>query len=188
MHIPILALGRIQVQGIESFGEIILHADILIYHAETMSIWTTFGDCTLQMRTAIPKLLKLSYTTVNRNSAFSTTVTSGNKGQVDLVSLSQNDQVYSVYTDSSGKVSIPHKLVPGCVVLVVTGQNTQYSHISVMEGPAITYTMNPLPSFFGAITPSKAYAVRKDTLGEDRPIGTLIASHDYTHNEVVMTQ
>ena len=92
---------------------------------ETFQTWTTFGDASLQLRTKQPDVLTLSSRNLMSGIPFTTTVTANGQPVADaLVCISQNDNYYSAYTDADGSVSIPHELVSGDVLLVVTAFNT----------------------------------------------------------------
>ncbi len=109
---------------------------------ETVQTWTTFGDPSMQVRTAPPAALSLSNETIRVGQDFSTTVTSNGQPVEDaLVTISQNDVYYSGLTDANGDVTITQDFTAGTALLVVTAFNceTIYKNVDVVSanGPWI---------------------------------------------------
>ena len=134
-----------------TFGSLIANGVILMYtesqgsdDLETLKTWVTFGDPSVQLRTAPPASLEMDNNVVLVGMPFEATITSdGDPVQNALVSLSSNDLFYSAYTNDEGFVSIENELLPGDVQLVVTAFNTQtiYETISCIppEGPYVIF-------------------------------------------------
>ncbi len=102
---------------------------------ETVQTWTTFGDPSLQVRTAAPAEITLSNEEVTADQPFTTTVTSnGNPVDGAMVCISQAGQYYSGLTDENGMVTIEHSFTSGDVLLVVTAFNTKTVYKTVQVG------------------------------------------------------
>lgn len=111
---------------------------------ETAKTWNTFGDPSMQLRTATPIPPVLSSTVVMSGIPFTTMVTTGTGAfEGAMVALTQGDSTYSGVTDVTGNVTINHNLDPGDALLVVTGFNleTIYDTITVIppDGPYVIF-------------------------------------------------
>ncbi|HPE87307.1 MAG TPA: C25 family cysteine peptidase [Bacteroidales bacterium] len=138
-------------EGRTTFGSIVANGLVLMYSEsqggddlETLQTWVTFGDASVQMRTAPPAVLEISNNIVLVGTPFEATITSeGAPAHGALVSLSGNNLFYSAYTDQNGYVSIDNELIPGDVQLVVTAFNTEtiYETISCIppDGPYVIF-------------------------------------------------
>jgi gingipain R len=124
-----------------SAGSIILNGIVLMgtesYATEdiqTIQTWTTFGDPSMQIRTAHPAELLLSNEVVQTGVPFSLNVTAGIPVEDAIVCLSQGDIYNYGITDINGNVLINQNLNPGAAKLVVTGFNTStvYRDITVI--------------------------------------------------------
>jgi len=109
---------------------------------ETVQTWTTFGDPSMQVRTADPAPLSLSNETIRVGQTFTTTVTSnGQPVEGAMVAISQDGSYYNGVTDVNGDVSIDHDFSAGTALLVVTAFNCQtvYKEVDVIssDGPWI---------------------------------------------------
>ncbi|MBE9491400.1 MAG: T9SS type A sorting domain-containing protein [Bacteroidetes bacterium] len=104
---------------------------------ETAKTWTTFGDPSMQVRTAPPADLTVSNNTIIAGIPFQTTITSSS-GPVEgaMVAISQSDDMFRGFTDTVGIVSINHTFTPGTALLVVTGFNTVTVYDTVNVIPA----------------------------------------------------
>jgi len=139
-----------------TFGSIAANGMVLMYSEaqgsddlETIKTWILFGDASVQMRTAAPAPLELSNTVMLLGTPFAATVTSdGSPVANALVAISQEDLIYSVYTDENGDFSIENELQPGDVKLVVTAFNTEtiYETISCIppDGPYVIFAEKEL--------------------------------------------
>jgi PKD repeat protein len=120
-------------EGRSSIGSIVTNGLVLMYtessgtqDLNTIQTWTTFGDASMQIRTAEPQPLTLSSNVMLVGTPFETTITSnGTPVENALVSLSQEGVYASAYTDETGMVSVPNIFLPGDVLLVVTAFNTE---------------------------------------------------------------
>ncbi len=91
----------------------------------TVHTWTTFGDVSLQLRTAKPEELFITNDIVFEGADFNTTVFVDDKPVKNaLVCISQDNNYYSGITDENGKVTINHNIKKGDYLLVVTAFNT----------------------------------------------------------------
>nr|NQU88920.1 PKD domain-containing protein [Bacteroidota bacterium] len=138
-------------EGRTIIGSIVVNGFVLMYtesnsssDLNTMATWTTFGDPSMQVRTATPSNLTLSNTTLLTGSPFGTTISmNGAPLENAMICLSQEGLFQSAYTDASGSVTIPNEFTPGDVMLVVTGFNasTIYQTIECipMSGPYIVF-------------------------------------------------
>lgn len=103
---------------------------------ETAKTWNTFGDPSMQVRTAPPEPVNLSNTLIMTGVPFKTMVTS-NSIPVEgaMVTLSEAGEYFHGVTDATGSVSITHTLAPGYALVVVTGFNmeTFYQTITVIH-------------------------------------------------------
>lgn len=134
-----------------TFGSIAANGMVLLYSEsqggddlETIKTWVLFGDASVQMRTATPAEIELSNNVMLLGTPFAATVSSGGEPVANaLVAISQNDLVYSAYTDENGNFSIENELAPGDVTLVVTAFNTTtiYETISCIppDGPYVIF-------------------------------------------------
>ena len=92
---------------------------------ETVETWTTFGDASMQLRTAIPTVLASSNSVMLVGADFETTISAGGSPvEGATVCLSQNGEYVTAITDATGIVSIPNNFTPSDVLLVVTAFNT----------------------------------------------------------------
>ena len=103
---------------------------------ETVQTWTTFGDPSMQVRTAAPAEVTLSNTDITTDEPFTTTVTSnGSPVQGAMVCISQATEGYfSGLTDENGQVTIDHSLKEGDALLVVTAFNKETVYDTVQVG------------------------------------------------------
>ncbi|MBR5651211.1 MAG: hypothetical protein IKW93_03220 [Bacteroidales bacterium] len=93
---------------------------------ETAHTWCTFGDASIQLRTASPAEVTVSNTVMLIGVPYTTTITTSDGPVANaLVCISQNGQYFSGTTDENGVVEIEHSILPGEVLLVVTGFNLQ---------------------------------------------------------------
>lgn len=111
---------------------------------ETAKTWNTFGDPSMQVRTATPEAITLSSSVVLSGVPFTTTVNAGAGVFAGaMVALTQGDSTYKGITDEAGAVSIMHNLDPGDALLVVTGFNleTIYDTVIVIppDGPYVIF-------------------------------------------------
>lgn len=122
-------------EGRSFIGSIVTNGLILMYaessggdDLETIQTWTTFGDCSMQVRTIAPAELSLSNDVIISGIDYTTIVTSdGNPVSGAMVAISQanGELYYSAVSDENGEVTISHELTPGDAKLVVTAYNTQ---------------------------------------------------------------
>ncbi|MDY0017334.1 MAG: C25 family cysteine peptidase [Candidatus Delongbacteria bacterium] len=127
-----------------TFGAITMNGNVLMLTEDgtssafdTIETWTIFGDASLQVRTDTPKALTVSNTSVTVGTPFTTNVkAAGANFQNALVSLYQNGNTFSGFTDTSGNVTIPQTLVAGTAKLTVTGYNTgtTFQDVTVSTG------------------------------------------------------
>jgi PKD repeat protein len=136
-------------EGRSFIGSIVVNGLILMYaessgsaDLETIQTWTTFGDCSLQARTAMPAEMTLDNEVVISGVDYSAVLTSdGEPLEGAMIGLSQADGglFYNAVTDENGAFSIAHELIPGDAKLVVTSMNkeTIYNDIVVIspDGP-----------------------------------------------------
>ncbi len=130
-------------EGRTIIGSIVTNGLVLMYtesnqseDLETLQTWTTFGDASLQVRTAAPEDLSISNNVMLVGSPFETTVTAGgNPVEGALVALSQDGIYSSAYTDASGNVSVPNEFQPGDVQLVVTAFNCSTIYETIQSVP-----------------------------------------------------
>ena len=103
---------------------------------ETVQTWTTFGDPSMQLRTAAPAELILSNMNITIDEPFTTTVTSnGQPVKNAMVCISQATEGYfSGLTDENGQVTIDHSLKEGDALLVVTAFNKETVYDTVQVG------------------------------------------------------
>ncbi|MBN2682824.1 MAG: T9SS type A sorting domain-containing protein [Bacteroidales bacterium] len=110
----------------------------------TVQTWTSFGDPSLQIRTDVPAALIVSNTVPMVGVDFETNISTA-AGLIEgaMVCVSQDGNYFSGITDVNGNVTIPHTLIPGEALLVVTAYNTGtfYETITVASatGPWISY-------------------------------------------------
>ena len=138
-------------EGRSIIGSIVVNGLVLMYteasstsDLETIQTWTTFGDASMQVRTAPAAPLTLSSNIMLVGTPFETTITSNGQPVANaLVALSQNGIYASAYTDESGVVSVPNEFLPGDVLLVVTALNkeTIYQNIQCIPptGPYVIF-------------------------------------------------
>ncbi|MFA7123824.1 MAG: C25 family cysteine peptidase, partial [Candidatus Delongbacteria bacterium] len=127
-----------------TFGAITMNGNVLMLTEDgtssafdTIETWTIFGDASIQVRTDTPKALTVSNTSVTVGTPFTTNVkAAGANFQNALVSLYQNGNTFSGFTDTSGNVTIPQTLVAGTAKLTVTGYNTgtTFQDVTVSTG------------------------------------------------------
>jgi len=132
-------------EGRSFIGSIVTNGLILMYaessggdDLETIQTWTTFGDCSMQVRTIAPSELSLSNDVIISGIDFTTTVTSdGNPVAGAMIAISQanGELYYSEVSDENGEITITQELLPGDAKLVVTAFNTQtiYEDIVVIS-------------------------------------------------------
>jgi len=120
-----IILNGIVLMGTESYA---------LEDIQTIQTWTTFGDPSLQIRTASPDSLVLSNEVIQTGVPFLTNVSDNFPVEGALVCLSQGDTYHYGITDVNGNVLIHHYLNPGNAKLVVTGFNTStaYRYITVI--------------------------------------------------------
>jgi len=111
---------------------------------ETAKTWNMFGDPSMQARTDAPAELALTNELVMVGIPFSTTVTAeGEAVEGAMVTISQNGSYFTAITDEFGEVSINQTLLPGNVLLVVTGFNTETIYKTIIaippDGPYVMY-------------------------------------------------
>jgi hypothetical protein len=126
-----------------TFGALTLNSAILMLTEApsdgstiaTAETWTVFGDAALQVRRDKPKVVEiLNETLLIEN--YSTKITSGGvpvEGAV--LTLFQNDSVFSGISDAEGNVSVPHDFTVGDVIITVSGFNLAPAQITV---PVVT--------------------------------------------------
>jgi PKD repeat protein len=143
--------GISTTEGRSSIGSIVTNGLVLMYtesngtqDLQTIQTWTTFGDASLQVRTAAPQPISLSGNVMLVGAPFETTITSNGAPVANaLVSLSQDGVYSSAYTDDAGYVSVPNEFLPGDVLLVVTAFNTEtiYENIQCIPptGPYVIF-------------------------------------------------
>jgi len=129
-------------EGRSFIGSIVTNGLILMYaessggdDLETIQTWTTFGDCSMQVRTIAPSELSLSNDVIISGIDFTTTVTSdGNPVSGAMIAISQanGELYYSAVSDENGEITITHELLPGDAKLVVTAFNTQTIYQDIM--------------------------------------------------------
>ena len=91
---------------------------------ETAKTWNTFGDPSLQLRTATPIEITINNNVILVGVPFESNVTaSGQPVAGALVAISKDGICFSAVTDENGFVSIENTFEPGDAKLVVTGQN-----------------------------------------------------------------
>ena len=92
---------------------------------ETAHTWCTFGDASVQLRTATPAEITVSNDLMIIGVPFETVV-STEDGPVEnaIVCISKDGVHYSALTDEAGYVSIENDFLPGEVLLTVTAFNT----------------------------------------------------------------
>ncbi|MFP4472224.1 MAG: C25 family cysteine peptidase, partial [Bacteroidales bacterium] len=139
-------------EGRTIIGSVVANGLVLMYtesnatnDLHTLQTWTTFGDASLQIRTAAPQQLTLSNNVMLVGTPFETTVNAGGDPvEGALVSLSQDGVYSSAYTDASGNVSVPNEFLPGDVTLVVTGFNTSTIYETIQcippTGPYVIFS------------------------------------------------
>ncbi|MFC2107262.1 C25 family cysteine peptidase [Bacteroidota bacterium] len=104
---------------------------------ETAKTWNTFGDPSLQLRTAAPEVMALSNTTIMVGVDFATTVSAGvGPFEGAMVTISQGGNYFTAITDASGSVTIPQTFTPGDALLVVTGFNLETIYQTVTVAPS----------------------------------------------------
>ena len=104
---------------------------------ETAKTWNTFGDPSLQVRTATPEAVTLSSTAVLSGIPFTSTVTTtAGPFEGAMVTLSQGSDFFTAITDASGNVNITHTLTPGDALLVVTGFNLETIYQTITVAPS----------------------------------------------------
>jgi len=123
---------------------------------ETVQTWTTFGDASLQFRTAAPAVLALSNTVMLVGTPYEATVTAdGSPLAGAMVCLSQDGVYSSAYSDASGNFSIENNFLPGDVQIVVTGFNagTIYDNIQCIPptGPYVIFNAVEVNSASGML-------------------------------------
>jgi hypothetical protein len=143
--------GTSTTEGRTVLGSVIVNGLVLMYaesastsDLQTIQTWTTFGDASLQARTKAPSTITLSNTSLTAGLSFETVVSvNGSPFKGALVSISQNGNYFSAYSNQTGAVSIPNTFTPGNVLLVVTGFNTQTIYQTIQctaaSGPAIYF-------------------------------------------------
>lgn len=135
--------GTNTTEGRSILGSIVVNSLVMMYaessgssDLNTISTWTTFGDCALEARTDTPKALSLSNETILVGSDFTTIVTAGGAPVKDaMVCLSQGNTYISGITNAAGEVTLANTLTPGPAKMVVTAYNTQtiYNEVTVIS-------------------------------------------------------
>ncbi|MDD4847440.1 MAG: C25 family cysteine peptidase [Bacteroidales bacterium] len=106
-------------------GQCLMLAENQSSNLETAQTWNLFGDASFQIRTAHPKTLAASNTTIIVGTPYQTTLTAdGDPVSNAQVCISQNGVYVSAFSDENGMVSIENSFQPGDVLLVVTAFNT----------------------------------------------------------------
>ncbi|HOF80790.1 MAG TPA: C25 family cysteine peptidase [Bacteroidales bacterium] len=143
--------GISTTEGRSIIGSIVVNGFVLMLtesssttDLQTVQTWITFGDPSMQVRTVNPDPLNISNNIMLVGTPFETTVTSnGQPVEGALVSLSQNGNYVSAYSDAFGNVSIENEFLPGDVLLVVTAFNkeTIYTNIQCIPptGPYVIF-------------------------------------------------
>jgi PKD repeat protein len=125
--------GLNTTEGRTTLGAIIFNGLVLMTSEsggssdwETAKTWTTFGDPSMQPRTATPGNITLSTDIVMAGIPYTTTV-SGPDGPFEgaMVCISNGTNYFSGISDASGNVNIDHTLTPGSAKMVVTGFNLE---------------------------------------------------------------
>ncbi len=135
-----------------TFGSIAMNGNVLMLAEDysgsdtqnTINTWTTFGDASVQIRTDTPKTLSVSNTSVEEGTAYTTNIKANSVSfENALVSLYQNGNTFSGFTDLSGNVTINNSLVAGAAKLVVTGYNTETEYLDITVGGGSTPPSTP---------------------------------------------
>ena len=115
-----------------TWGSVVVNASNLMLtesqsssDVETAHTWCTFGDASVQLRTATPAEITVSNDLMIIGVPFETVV-STEDGPVEnaIVCISKDGAYYSALTDEAGYVSIENDFLPGEVLLTVTAFNT----------------------------------------------------------------
>lgn len=136
-------------EGRTTFGSLVTNSLVLMYKEsnanedlKTIETWTTFGDPSVQVRTAAPKEATLSNENLFVGQQFTTTVSAEGAPVANaLVSLCTNDEMVSGYTNENGEVTIENPFVGSDIKLTVTGFNLKTKQLNLtslpLNGPAI---------------------------------------------------
>lgn len=139
--------GTNTTEGRSLIGSIVLNGLVLMYEESsnasdlnTIQTWTTFGDCSLEIRTDTPAPLALSNEIILEGNDYTTTITAdGNPVEGAMVCLSQDGNYSSAISNENGEVTVENNFTPGPAKLVVTAYNTQtiYQDVTIIspEGP-----------------------------------------------------
>ncbi len=150
-------------EGRTIIGSVVANALTLMYtesngssDLETIQTWTTFGDAALQLRTDEAAPVTLSSNIMLVGADFETTITvNGAAFEGAMVALSQDGVYASAYTDANGNVAIPNDFLPGDVLLVVTGFNTETVHETIQcippSGPYVIFNEVEVNSTTGGL-------------------------------------
>lgn len=143
--------GISTTEGRSIIGSIVVNGLVLMLtesnttsDLQTVQTWITFGDPSMQIRTAPPAPLTISNNILLVGTPFETMVTSNGQPVAGaLVALSQNGVYARGYTNAAGMVSIPNEFLPGDVLLVITAFNkeTVYQTIQCIPptGPYVIF-------------------------------------------------
>jgi hypothetical protein len=109
-----------------TFGAVCFNGSILMCLEDPsggpsmLETWHIFGDPSVQVRTDTPKTITLSNDTILMGVDYTTTVSlDGSPVEGAIVTLSNDDEVYTGVTDASGSVTIAHGFnVPTCTMVV----------------------------------------------------------------------
>ena len=139
-------------EGRTTIGAVVANGLTLMYtesngssDLQTLQTWCTFGDASLQFRTAAPSTLAVSNTVMLVGTPYEATVTAnGASLSGAMVCLSQNGVYVSAYTDADGNFSLENEFLPGDVQLVVTGFNTDTYYETIQcippTGPYVIFS------------------------------------------------
>ena len=118
--------GRTTIGSVVFNGLVLMITEAPTTDLLTAQTWITFGDPSMQIRTATPANLSYSNNVLLVGAPFETTVTAnGAPIEGAIVALTQNDVTYSAITNVTGFVSIPNDFLPGDITIVITGFNTE---------------------------------------------------------------
>ena len=113
-----------------TFGSICFNGSILMCLEDPsggpsmLETWHVFGDPSVQVRTDTPKTITLSNNTILMATDYTTTVNlDGVPVEGAIVTLSNEDEVYSGVTDASGSVTIAQNFSSTSCTMVVTAFN-----------------------------------------------------------------
>jgi hypothetical protein len=122
--------GITTTEGRTTFGSIVFNGLVLMITEVPGDLWTAqtwilFGDPSLQIRTATPKVLTHTNSVMLVGTPYETTINAdGLPFGGAMVALTQDGVTLTAVSDATGLVSIPNDFLPGDVEMVVTGFNT----------------------------------------------------------------